>query len=58
MRVLSEADEAGVGRLHPVLGRALLHVLPRHLRARGRRPHGARRLALRRVHHLLQTQSR
>ena len=54
--VLPEADEEGVGRLHPVLLRALLHLLPRDLRPRRRRPHGARRLALRCLHHLLQAQ--
>lgn len=57
MRVLSEADEEGVRCLHPVLLRALLHLLPRHLRTRSWCPHGAGRLALCRVHHLLQTQS-
>lgn len=42
MCVLSKADEEGVWCLHPVLLRALLHFLPRHLRACCWRAHGAR----------------
>lgn len=57
MCVLSKADEEGVWCLHPVLLRALLHFLPRDLCACCWRAHGAWWLALRRVHHLLQTQS-